>query len=307
MTQLRDALDEYLALRRGLGFKLVTAEYALRSFVAELEASGHDTVTTAAAVAWATKNQAAQPWWWAQRLGFVRGFARYLHALDPAHEVPPRGMLRATPPRGVRHVFSEADVAALMDAAGGLDHELEACTYRTLIGLLSVTGMRVGEAIGLDRGDVDLDGGRLVVRHAKFDKHRQVLVHPSTAAALGAYSTRRDKLVPAAGGPAFFVSRSGARLGYRRVHETFARLLAATGLEARPRRRARLHDLRHSFAVATVAEWHRQGHDVEQRLPVLATWLGHADPAHTYWYLSATPELMHQAARRLEVHLGELP
>jgi integrase/recombinase XerD len=307
MTDLRRGLEEYLALRRGVGFKLVLAGYVLRGFVAELEASGHETVTTKAAVAWATKPAGAQPCWWAQRLGMARGFARYLHARDPAHEVPPPGLLTAKPSRAVRHVFSRADVAALMDAAGTLDPELRALTYRTLIGLLSVTGMRVGEAIGLDRGDVNLEGGLLVVRHAKFDKHREVLLHASTLAALGAYAARRDELVPAAGGPAFLVSRSGARLSYRRVHATFVGLLAASGLEARPRCRARLHDLRHSFAVTTLAEWHRQGHDVEQRLPRLATYLGHVDPAKTYWYLSATPELMAQAARRLEGHLGDLP
>lgn len=306
MTDLRQGLEGYLALRRGLGFKLVLAEYMLRSFVAELETSGHQTVTTNTAVAWATKPADARPAWWAQRLGMVRSFTRYLHARDPAHEVPPPGLLTAKASRTVRHLFSDADVAALMDAAGTLDPELRGLTYQTLIGLLWVTGMRVGEAIGLDRGDVDLEGGRLLIRHGKFGKHREVLLHPSTAEALSAYSARCGELVAAVRGPALFVARSGARLGYKTVHATFVGLLAAAGLEARPRLRPRLHDLRHGFAVTTLARWHRQGRNVEQWLPRLATWLGHTDPAHTYWYLSATPELMQQAARRLEAHLGGL-
>jgi len=306
VSELRGALDEYLALRRAVGYKLVGAGYALRGFVAEMEALGLEKVTTKATLTWATKPK-AQPWWWTQRLQMARDFARFLHALDSTHEVPPPGLLCARASRGIRHVFSEGDVARLMDAAEALRPELRGVTYATLIGLLATTGMRVGEAIGLDRADVDLDAGALVIRHAKFDKAREIPLHETTLQALRAYAARRDALVPTPGGPAFFVSARGARLGYESVHETFVGLLPAAGLEARPRRRPRIHDLRHGFAVSAVATWHRDGADVEERLPYLATFLGHVDPSRTYWYLSATPELMAQAARRLEASLGELP
>jgi integrase len=307
MSELRQDLEEYLAVRRAVGFRLVLAGYMLRGFVSELERLGQEKVTTKAAVAWAIKPSHAQPSWWAQRLQMARGFARFLHALDPLHEVPPAGLLVAKPPRVVRHAFSEEDVVRLMESACALEPELRATTYSTLIGLLATTGMRVGEAIGLDHGDVNFDDGTIVIRHAKFDKHRQIPLHQSALGALAAYAERRDALVARTGAPAFFVSRRGARLNYQVVHRTFVGLLPAAGLEGRPRLRPRLHDLRHGFAITTLATWYRQGLDVEQRLPRLATYLGHVDPTNTYWYLRATPELMQLAAGRLEAHLGELP
>lgn len=307
MSGLGDALEEYLGLRRAVGFKLVGAGYALRGLVAELDAAGQEILTARALVAWATRPSQASIAWWSQRLQMARSFARFLHALDPRHEVPPPGLLSAKAPRRLRHLFSETEVVRLMGAARALEPVPRGAMYATVIGLLWVTGMRVGEALGLDRGDVDLAHGALVIRHAKFDKHRRLPIADSTREALGAYAGLRDALVGEPGSPAFFVLPRGTRPSYQIVQATFAQLLPAAGLEARPRLRPCLHDLRHGFAVASVTDWHRQGLDAERRLPRLATYLGHVDPTKTYRYLSATPELMALAAARLEAHLRKAP
>jgi integrase/recombinase XerD len=306
MSDLAVALEEYLAVRRAVGYKLAATGCALRGFVAEMDRLGMAKVTTAATLAWAAR-PAAQPAWHAQRLGMARCFARFLHAIDPAHEVPPAGLLPARARRGMRHCFTEPEVEALMTAAGALRPELRGATYQTLIGLLAVTGLRVGEAAALDRADADLAGGVLRIRHAKFGKHREIPVHPATVAALRAYAARRDQLSPVPATPSFLVSAAGTRLQYSTVHATFAGLLGPAGLEDRPGLRPRMHDLRHSFAVTTLTQWHRDGADVEQRLPRLSAYLGHSEPENTYWYLHAAPELMQAAARKLETALGELP
>ena len=307
MSELAAALEEYLAVRRAVGYKLVLSGYVLRGFVAEMDRLGVTKVTTSAALAWAVSPAGAHPAWHAQRLGMVRCFARFLHAIDPAHQVPPPGLLPAKARRGTRRLMSEAEIGAVMTAAALLRPELRAATCHTLIGLLTVSGMRVGEAIALDRADACLAEGLLRIRHAKFGKHREVPLHPTTLDALRAYASCRDELSPVPDAPAFFVSASGTRLGYRAVHATFAGLLGTAGLEDRPGLRPRLHDLRHRFAVETLTGWHRDGHGVEQRLPRLSTYLGHVEPRSTYWYLQVTPELMELAARKLEAVLGELP
>jgi integrase len=216
-------------------------------------------------------------------------------------------LLPARARRRIRHLLSEAEVSAVMAAASALRPALRAATYHSLIGLLAASGMRVGEAIALDRPDADLAEGLLHIRHAKFGKQREVPLHPTTLEALHGYAARRDELSPLPGAAAFFVSARGARLEYRTVNATFAGLLRAAGLEDRPGLRSRLHDLRHRFAIATLADWHRDGADVEQRMPLLSTYLGHVEPKSTYWYLQATPELMDLAAAKLEAVLGELP
>jgi integrase/recombinase XerD len=188
-----------------------------------------------------------------------------------------------------------------MAAAHDLRPPLRAATYATVIGLLAATGMRVGETIALDRGDVDLTCALIVVRNGKFGKSRQLPLHPSAIEALTGYADTRDRLCPAPRTPAWFVSTTGTRLIYRNVHFVFHRLTQQAGLRARlPRCRPRPHDLRHTFAVATLLDWYRDGGDVAARMPLLSTYLGHAQPANTYWYLSAAPELLAEAARRLE-------
>jgi integrase/recombinase XerD len=303
MTGLRSALDDYLSLRRGMGFKLARDEKLLAQFLAYLEAHHATTITIDHCVAWASAPLQASPGWLTFRMSVVRGFATYLHAIDPATEIPPSNLFPARAHRAVPYLYSDAEIDALITAASGLRYPLGVATYRTLIGLLAVTGMRIGEAIRLDVRDLDLDRGLLVVRKSKLGKSRLIPLHPTAVSALGDYLRRRTQLPPRppVSTPALFVSTAGTRLRYENVSVTFIKLVRRARLRARSAScRPRLHDFRHTLAVRTLLEWYRDGGDVQSRMPLLSTWLGHADPKNTYWYLSAAPELLAEAARRLE-------
>jgi integrase len=304
VSPLGQALADYLRVRRALGFKLDRAERLLAQFVAYLHDHDAEVPTIEDALAWAMSPTDATPRWWAHRLSTVRGFAAYLHALDPRVEVPPPGLLRRGPRRAIPYLYSAADIGALVDAVAMLPRPLGAATYQTLIGLLAVTGMRVGEAIRLDRDDLDADhDGLLRVRDSKFGKSRQLPLHPSTVAAVRGYLQVRDELLPAPTSPALLLSTAGTRLRYNNVWRTFHRLVQRAGLTTRSAScQPRIHDLRHSFAVRTMLDWYADGADVPALLPRLSTYLGHADPKHTYWYLSAAPELLALAAHRLDAH-----
>jgi integrase len=231
----------------------------------------------------------------------VRIFARHLQTLDAATEVPPADMLPHHYRRVAPYLYSPGEVATLMTVAGQLTPPLRAATWQTLIGLLAVTGMRQGEVCALDRDQVDLDTGVLLVVRSKFGKSRLVFLHPSTVIALRDYERCRDRWCPTPVAPSFFVSTRGTRLDPHNIAHTFAGLIDAAGIQAPAgRRRPRLHDLRHVFTVATLLDWYRDGGDVQARLPLLSTWLGHVDPKSTYWYLEAVPELLTLAAGRLE-------
>ncbi len=301
MSALGSALADYLELRRSLGYKLEGAEAILGRFVAHLDAVGAETVTVAAALAWSTATPGGD-----RRLQAIRGFARYLQALDPAHEVPPTRLVPATTRRALAHLYSDEEVAALMSAARGLEPPLRAATTETVIGVLAVTGMRIGEVLGLEMGDVDWDQGMLVVRVAKFDKTRHVPVSPSTLAALADYRRLRRRLAPAPSTLALFVGGHGRRLSYAAFSTAFGRVLEASGVSAGGRR-PRIHHFRHSFAVRTLEDWYRSGADVHALLPRLSTYLGHVDPAATYWYLKLSPELLALAAQRVERGGGGRP
>jgi integrase len=307
MTGLREALAGYLAVRRSLGYKLDRPEKLLGQFISWLEDAGAATVTTEHALAWATL-PGGDAYWHAYRLSVVRGFAAYLHTIDPSAEVPPAGLIPARPHRATPYLYSTADIAALIAAAASLRFPLRVATYQTLIGLLAVTGMRVGEAIGLDRADLGLAEGVLTVRQGKFGKTRLLPLHPTTVTAVGSYLRLRNRLHPAPQTAAVFISPAGTRLLYCNVHATWKLLAARAGLQPRSAScRPRIHDLRHSFAVASLLDAYAAGQNGQARLALLSTYLGHTDPSHTYWYLSAAPELLALAGQRLEDHLRERP
>jgi integrase len=301
MSPLRQALADYLSIRRALGYRLERAEKLLVQYLDHLERLEEERVTVANAVAWATLPAAGSGHWWSFRMSVVRGFAAYLYALDPAHEVPPADLLPNRAHRAIPYLYSQEEIIALMAATGSLRFALRQATDRTLIGLLSVTGMRVGEAIRLDRGDAALGHGALTVHQTKFGKTRELSLHASTVAALRAYLRLRDRLCSAPASDALLVSPAGTRLLYTNVCTTLLDLVDRAGLH-RPAagRRPRLHDLRHTFAVRTLLDWYRAGADVQPRLPLLSTYLGHVHPKDTYWYLQAAPELLQIAAERLE-------
>jgi len=303
MSALRQHLADYLTLRRALGYKLARTEKLLAQFVSHLEAVGASTIMIDDAVAWATQ-PAGSHVWWALRLSAVRGFAGYLHTRDERCEVPPTDLLRRRPQSRVPYLYSDAQLDALL-AATAIGSPLRAATMRTLIGLLAVTGMRIGEAIAADRDDIDGQHGLLIVRHGKFGKTRQLPLHASTLEAIDAYLQRSD-LPQQPRSPALFLSTVGTRLHYPDVNRAFTKLVSHAGLRARsPRCHPRIHDLRHTFAVQTLLDCYRTGVDVDTRLPLLSTYLGHVNPASTYWYLTGSPELLALAGLRLQTSLGE--
>jgi integrase/recombinase XerD len=306
VTGLRQALAGYLDLRRGLGFKLERHGELLGQFVSWLEARGAATVTTADALDWVMLPDRAGPGWLQYRMQAVRGFAAYLATFDPAAQVPPAGLLPGGPRRAVPYLYSGADIAALFAQASKLMTPLRQETARTLIGLMAVTGMRGGEALALDDEDFDPGRGLLLVRHAKLGRRRLLPLHPTTVTAVQSYRQLRDQHFPRPRSRALLVSTAGTRLIRANAGRTFTALARQAGLAGRPGTcRPRPHDLRHSFAVATLLDWSRDDQNVAARMPLLSAYLGHSDPRHTYWYLTGTPELLSEAARRLS--LSPLP
>jgi integrase len=302
MNAMRQAAAEYLQMRRALGCKLITQGRHVMSFAAAMDAAGQETITTAAAAGWATHPpRGTRPEYWCRRLEAVRLFARHMHALDPACEVPPRDIL---PLRVCRrtggHRSTAGETAALIAAAGRMRPRLRALTWQTFLALLSVTGLRPREAYSLDDDDIDLDGGRLRIRESKFNITRTLPLDATAAAALEAYMRERDTLITRSC-PALFVTRTGRRLDYHAC-DTFEVLRRRAGLQAPAGERpARLIDFRHTFALTTLIACVRDGGDVARCLPLLSAWLGHGDPASSYWYIEADPELLGLAAGRLNL------
>ncbi len=302
MTTLASAVDGYLELRRGLGFKMDEQARSLPNFVAFLRERGAHQITTRLALSWAVLPTRTTRGYQACRLAIVRGFARYCHGLDPRNEVPPTGLLSRCSTRRPPYIYTEDDVRRLTRVARALPSGtgLRGLTYATLLSLLAVTGMRIGEAVGLDLADVDLARALLTVRGAKFGKSRFIPLHSSSVLALRAYLETRSRARHRSC-PAFLVSESGARLSVKTIHWTFKGLLCSAGVRApRDQRRPRLHDFRHRMAVNTLIAWYRNGEDVDAHIPELSTYLGHVKVADTYWYLSAVPELLGLAADRAE-------
>jgi integrase/recombinase XerD len=301
MTALREALADYLRVRRRLGFEMPQDGRLLEGFVEFLERAGAARITTELALTWARLPVHAHPHRWRQRLSVARGFARHLATIDPASEVPSEDLLPGHRPRIAPYIYTVEEIAALIAAAGRLRPPLRAARHQTLIGLLAITGMRPGEALALDRQDVDLRDGVLHVRAGKQKKQREVPLHESTISALREYAHQRDARFPTPSTAAFFISARGRRVARQELNRTFMKLIGEIGLEGRgARARPRPHDLRHAFAVRTLLDWLEAGEDIDRRMPLLSTFLGHLDPASTYWYLEAVPELFERISRRLE-------
>ncbi len=310
MNTLRTLLEDYLVMRRALGFKLRTEGTGLTTFVSYVEAAGIDHITNEVALSWARLPESVQSVQWAKRLGFVRGFARYCSAIDARTQVPPPDLIPATRVRRPPHFFSDSDIEQLLHSALALPpvDGLRRWTFHCLFGLLSVSGLRIGEAIALTFEDVDLQEAILTIRSTKFGKSRLVPMHGSTVAVLADYMRRRQARHPARPADHVFVNERGTPLSHDQSIDTFQRLLEKIGVAPqRIGRRPHLHDLRHRFAMKTIVQWYRDGQDAERRLPVLSAYLGHTEPRDTYWYLSACPELMGLARERLERHWEHRP
>ncbi len=303
MNTLRESVADYLAMRRGLGFKLSEAGKRLLDFVSFLEQRGATSITTSLALEWAQQPSSAQPAEWARRLSMVRCFARYRSAIDPQTEIPSPKLLPYRPKRARPYLYTDQEIEQLLDAALRLPPAdgLRRWVYHALLGLLAVSGLRISEAIGLKLEDVDLSEGILTVRGAKLGKSRLVPLHASTRQVLANYKSRRDDFLAGRSASYFFISQRGNHLDTGDIHRTFYLLSRQIGLrDPDSSSGPRLHDFRHRFAVETLLRWYRAGEDVECRLPVLSTYLGHVHVSDTYWYLTACPELMGLAVKRLE-------
>jgi len=303
MNTLRQALEEYLALRQALGFQIYEASLLLPRFIEFLEQQQETSITCELALHWATESHAAQPAESARRLSLVRGFARYCSTTDPHTQIPATGLLPYRPQRASPYLYTDAEIGRLLQAAKHLSSSsgLRARTYVAAFGLLAVTGMRVGELVGLDNHDLDFTLGQLTIRGAKFGKSRCLPLHPTTQEALRHYVAERDRRYPIPQTPSLFVSEQGTRLTHWVVRRTFVALSHEIGLRGPADTHGpRLHDFRHRFAVEVLLRWYREGVDVDRHLPELSTYLGHVKVSDTYWYLSATPELLQLALDRLE-------
>lgn len=314
MNTLRQAVQEYLSMRRHLGFKLQKDGKALLDFVTFMEQKHAPYITAALALDWAQQPANVQPAHWAQRLSFVRGFARYRSASDSRTQIPSPGLLPFKPKRARPYLYSDEEINSLLCAALNMSHRYNSCAllpwvYYCLFGLLSVTGLRLGEAQNLKVQDVDLEAAVLTVRNSKFGKTRLVPLHASTCNVLADYIARRERhWAGRPVSPYLFVSSWGNRLDSAQIHRAFYLLSRQTGLRGESDNHGpRLHDLRHRFATNTLVNWYRSGQDPERRLPLLSAYLGHVHIADTQWYLEGTPELMREAMRRLEHRWEDQP
>jgi integrase len=309
MNDLHTALDEYLSVRRTLGFKLRDEGTALPKFLHFLENKGASYITTDLALQWATQPQNALPSYWARRLTMVRIFAQFHSAVDRRTEIPPQGLLAYRYRRKTPYIYDDEEISRLLKAASHLQSAtaLRASTYTTLFGLLASTGMRISEPIALDCKDVDLTQAILTVRWTKFGKTRLIPIHSSTVGKLEEYSRLRSRIFIRPKSPSFFVSERGTRLTQCSVRYTFVKLSREIGLRApHDSHGPRVHDMRHTFAVKTLLRWYQTGVDVERHMPELATYLGHTHVNDTYWYISAVPELLSLATMRLDTIEGGL-
>jgi len=307
MKPLKLMVQEYLSLRRSLGFKLIDTEYVLRWFLAFMEREHATHIKTEAVLRWVHASETVSLPQRSSRFAVIRKFAQYAHALDAAHEVPPYRLVTHRTERINPHIYSDSEVLRLLEACLALPagNGLRRYTYYTIFGLIAVTGMRISEATSVRRDDVDLSAGIITIRETKFSKTRCIPVHDSTIQVLAEYLRRRDKIHSDALSSTFFLSDSGTALTTAVLRCMFLRISHRIGFR-KPNQRygPRVHDLRHTFAVKTVMRWYREGADVDQQMPLLSTYLGHVKPSDTYWYLSSVPELVGLAAARLEAHRG---
>ncbi len=305
-------LDRYLSVRRSLGYDLRTEERRLRRFARFADQEGAPHIDTALFLRWDASLPAATTSTRSARLSAVRLFAQWLSSIDPAHEVPPRGLLPDRSQRPRPHIYSEAEIASIIAAAKALPsiYGLRGLTYSTLFGLIAVTGLRISEALALDHDDLDVENGVLRVRRGKLGKERLLPLDSTVVAQLVGYSAERDRLLGSAP-DAFFVTWKGTRLTDCSARYNFAHACQQIGLRAhqhycRHGRGPRIHDLRHTFAVQTMINWYRTGKDPAREMIRLTTYLGHTNPDNTFWYLEAVPELLDLAMARATSNGGEV-
>lgn len=297
-------VETYLTYRRCHGFKLTADESQLRSFARyadEIGTSGH--LTVALAVAWVRSSRHPNQLTWARRIAVLQGFARFCLRDNPATEILPRDLFGPTHRRRVPHIYTEAELGSLLEAAKDLapTDGLRPATCQCVFGLLAATGLRISEALSLTRTDVDLNAGVLLIREAKFHQQRLVPMHPSVTESLRVYARRRDQLVPGSTCDRFFLRDGGSGANQSGMLYALQTLCQQLGWQPRgDYRYHRLHDMRHTFIVRSMLRLYEQGVDVDRAVLALSTYVGHAKVSDTYWYFTGIPELMSIAAERFE-------
>lgn len=304
MSTLSRELDRYLTIRRSLGYRLRANERILRKLVAFAEQQGAKHISTNLFLRWQKDPGSANRHTRAQSLAMVRLFAQWLHGIDPRHEVPPQGLIPRQTRRPKPYIYSEDEIRRIVEAAAKLPsfNGIRGLTYPTLFGLIAVTGIRISEALSLDASDVDLETGVIMIQRGKYGRSRVLPLSDDAAARLTGYAKERDRHFRYRPQP-FFVSDSGGRIADSTARCTFAAVCQNIGLRGAQRsgrsgRGPRIHDLRHTFAVRTIISWYRTGKNPAQEMIKLTAYLGHTDPADTYWYIEAVPELLELASRR---------
>ena len=295
--------ERYLSERRALGFELRIAGKRLLAFARFADERLPDgPLTVSVAVDWARAAKRPSPITWSRRLEIVRPFTRYLRQFDPATEVPASNLLGRGHRRVESHVYTHDELRRVLREARKLSPlgGLRPAAVEAVLGLLACTGLRVSEALALQRDDVDLEAALIDVRMTKFRKSRLVPIHSSAASELRRYADLRDRLSPHASCDVFFLVDCGVTLSYTKLRTAFRRIRIRLGWESRSGKRPRVHDLRHTFACRRLLRWHEEGIDVDAHLLDLSTYLGHAKVTDTYWYLRGFPELMELIARRFE-------
>ena len=306
MTKLFKAVQEYLTMRHQLGFKLIRTRSVLIGFAEYAKQKKVTHITTKFALEYSTLNRNAAPPSWASRLGIIRQFALYMHHLDPLTEVPPPHLLPYSYRRKSPYIYSENEILKILETCNTLlNHPLEPKTYYTLLGLLAVTGLRPGEALNLKRDSVDMSFGIITIRNSKFRKTRKIPVQGSTIKALEKYVEYRDQYFKKKIPSYFFVNQNGCGLNAGSVRSIFAKICLRAGLRKKDERSGpTMMGFRHTFAVRTLVRYYQLGLNVDTVIPILSIYLGHENPIHTYWYLSATPELFSLINARLEKKFG---
>ncbi len=306
MKTLSQRLDEYLALRRSMGFGLAFVERVLRKFVSFGDENGFHSISTQLFLDWKADYGTANNDTWSRRLGMVRRFAFWLAEHDNQTEVPPSQLVIGRYRRRVPYIYAPSQIVDIVAEAGRLrsPYGLRATLWQTLFGLIAVTGMRVNEALSLDQHDVDLEQAALLLRNTKNGKDRRLPIKLDTARQLARYAKIRDRLVTQKSSR-FFIKEDGEPAGDCGARYNFAQVSRNIGLRTpqdfnRHGHGPRIHDLRHSFAVHTILDWFRDGRNIEAEMYKLSTYLGHSDPKNTFWYIEAVPELMQLAAARAE-------
>ncbi len=305
MIALGEAAADFVNMRRSLGCKMHAGGYYLVDFVSFMERNNACVITSKLALQWAQQPTTVKPITWAKRLSYVRDFAKYCHAIDPRTEIPAPNLLPHRPQRSRPYIYTDSEVQQLLQLALKLPgaSPLKQQTYHCLFGLLSVSGMRIGEALDLRVTNVDLEARVLTVEKSKFGKSRLIPLHESTVQRLSNYKKIRDVALKGRKSDHFFISETRDRLNHHTTRRIFYLIMKEIGSPRQKKKQGpRLHDLRHRFAIETLLHWYRDGRDVEHCLPVLSTYLGHLNIAHTYWYLTACPELMGLAVQRLDSH-----